>query len=257
MVTGFDIRNTKWTSGWKGFPECYVKIKTPGVTAVIGDMIPDPEFEEWIRKMGKEKVDEIMRQAGYRGSAMHIFIENFIIPLAKTKDPSEALKNTQTVSPKILEKEEIPQKKIEEGRELFYKFYYSDWSNAYIDLIASELPIYSPTLFYRGKADVFYNNRVFGPSITDFKTSSGYIKKGSIKELKYKIQLGGYANAVDEMYKDKKLTIKRSSILCVNTKTEILQEIICEGKELEKYKEEFRNLVRDYHIKNNQKYLVE
>jgi len=188
---------------------------------------------------------------------MHIFIENFIIPLSKSKDPSEALKNTQTISPKILTEEEgVPPNKIDEGRELFYKFYYSDWSNKYMDLIASELPIYSPTLFYRGKADVFFNDRVFGPSITDFKTSSGYIKKGSVKELKYKIQLGGYANAVDEMYKDKGLIVKRSSILCVNTKSESLQEVVCEGKELEEYKEQFRNLAREYHIKNNQEYLV-
>lgn len=257
MVTRPDIRDIKWTSGWKGFPECWIKIKTPGVTGIIGDMIPDPEFEEWVRKMGQEKVDEIMRQAGYRGTAMHTFIENFIIPLAKTKDPSEALRNTQMVSPSILSKEEgVPPNKIDEGRELFYKFYYSDWSNKYIDLIASELPIYSPTLFYRGKADVFYNDRVFGPSITDFKTSSGYIKKGSVKELKYKIQLGGYAYSVEEMYKDKGLVIKRSSILCVNTKTESLQEIIVAGAELREYKEQFKELVIKWHISHDQGYLV-
>lgn len=256
MAPEFDLRNVKWTTGWKGLPECYVKIKTPGVTSVIGEMLPDPEMEEWVRKVGQEQVDRILTAAGYRGTAMHLFIENFITILSKTKDPSEALRVTQTKTPPELIKEGIPQDKIDIGRELFYKFYYSDWSNAYMGLIAAELPIYSPTLYYRGKLDVFYNDRVFGPSLTDFKTSSDYIKKGSIKELKYKIQLGGYANALDEMYKDKGLKIKRASILCVNTKSEALQEVICEGKELEKYKEEFRNLVREYHIKNNQKYLV-
>lgn len=256
MDPKFDLRNTKWTTGWKGFPECYMKIKTPGVTSVINEMVPDPEMEEWVRKVGQEQVDKILTAAGYRGTAMHLFIENFITTLSKTKDPSEALRVTQTKTPPELIKEGVPQDKIDIGRELFYKFYYSDWSNAYIDLIAAELPIYSPTLFYRGKADVFYNERVFGPSITDFKTSSGYIKKGSVKEIKYKIQLGGYANAVDEMYKKKGLVIKRSSILCVNTKSESLQEVICEGKELEEYKEQFRNLAKEYHIKNNQEYLV-
>jgi hypothetical protein len=111
-------------------------------------------------------------------------------------------------------------------------------------------------MFYRGKVDVFYGDRVFGPSLTDFKTSNGYIKKGSVKELKYKIQLGGYAGALDEMYKEKGLVIKRSSILCVNTKTEALQEVICEGKELQQFKEEFKDLAKQWHQKNNQAYLV-
>jgi hypothetical protein len=252
----FNLRDVKWTTGWKGLPECYVKIKTPGVTSIIGSMIPDPEMEEWIRKVGQAKVDEILTLAGYRGTAMHLFIENFITTLSKTKDPSEALRITQTKTPGELKKEGIPDNKIDEGRELFYKFYYSDWSNSYMNLIAAELGIYSPSLFYRGKVDVFFGDRVFGPSVTDFKTSNGYIKKGSVKELKYKIQLGGYANALDEMYKEKGLIIKRASILCINTKTEVLQEVICEGKELQKYKEEFKTLVKEWHKTNNQEFLV-
>jgi len=256
MVTGMDLKNVKWTTGWKGFPEAWTQIRTPGVTSVIGEMVPDPEMEEWIRKVGQAKVDEIMTNAGYRGTAMHLFIEKFITILSKTKDPSEALRITQTDTPKELLEQQIPENKIDEGRELFYKFYYSEFANKYINLISAELGIYSPSLYYRGMADVFYNHRVFGPSVTDFKTSNGYIKKGSVKELKYKIQLGGYSNALDEMYKHKGLIIKHSSILCVNTKSEALQEVICEGKELEHYKNEFKTLVREWHKKNNQEYLI-
>jgi len=256
MVNGFNVKDTKWITGWKGLPECYVRIKTPGVTSVIGDMIPDPEMEEWVRKMGQEAVDKILTAAGHRGTAMHMFIEHFITTYAKTKDPSEALRVTQTISPPLLLKEGIPQDKIDIGRELFYKFYYSEFANTYGGLIAAEMPMYSPTLFYRGLVDVFFQDRVFGPVVTDFKTSSGYIKKGSVKELKYKYQLGAYSNAVEEMYKDKGLEIKRSTILCVNTKTEGLQEVICEGKELQHFKEEFKTLVKNWHIKNNQGYLI-
>jgi len=93
--------------------------------------------------------------------------------------------------------------------------------------------------------------------VTDFKSSYEYIKKSSIKELKYKYQLGGYSNALEEMYKDKKLKIKRSSILCINTKNDDLQEVISEGKELEYFKEEFKTLVKNWHIKNNQGYLIQ
>jgi len=257
MVDGFNIRDTKWITGWKGLPECYVKIKAPGVTSVIGDMIPDPEMEEWVRKVGQAKVDEILTLAGYRGTAMHMFIEHFITTLSKSKDPSEALRVTQEVSPDLLFKEGVPQNKIDEGRDLFYKFYYSEFASNYTNLVKAELGIYSPTLFYRGLADVVYMDRVFGISVTDFKTSNGFIKKGSVKELKYKYQLGAYSNALDEMYKEKNVSVKKASILCVNTKTENLQEVICQGKELEEYKEKFKTLVKEWHKKHNQEYLIQ
>jgi len=256
MDSKFDIRNIKWTIGWKGLPEAYHKLNIPSVTKIISEMIPDPEMEDWARKIGEEKAKFILTQAGYRGTAMHTFIEQFIKTLSRTKDASEALKFTQLESPIILEKEGIPGNKIDEGRELFYKFYYSEFPINYQDLIGMELGIYSPTIFYRGLLDIFYKDRVFGPAVTDFKTMNDYIKKGSVKELKYKFQLGGYAAALDEMYKDKGIIIKRSSILCVSTKSEILQEIVCEGKELDEYKEKFKTLVKEWHIKNNQKYLV-
>jgi len=256
MDPRFDLRSVKWTTGWKGLPEAYVRIKTPGVTSVLGDMIPDPEMEEWIRKVGQEKVDQILTAAGHRGTAMHCFIEQFISILSKTKDVSEALKHTQTVSPGILIKEGVPQYKIDEGRDLFYKFYYSDFPTKYTNPIGQELGIYSATLFYRGLVDIFYMDKIFGPAVTDFKTSNGYIKKGTVKELKYKYQLGAYAGALDEMYKDKGLVIKRSSILCVNTKTDALQEVVLDGKELEEYKEKFKTLAKEWHIKNNQGYLI-
>jgi hypothetical protein len=69
----FDAENVKWTNGWKGYPEAWVKIKTPGVTSVISDMVPDPEYESWVLKVGQKKVDEIMKQAAFRGTAMHFF----------------------------------------------------------------------------------------------------------------------------------------------------------------------------------------
>ena len=89
----------------------------------------------------------------------------------------------------------------------------------YTNLISTEMGVHSPSLFYRGKIDVFFQNKIFGLAITDFKTSNGYIKKGSVKELKYFLQLGAYSNCIDELYKHKNVTCKFASILCVNTKT--------------------------------------
>lgn len=256
MMFEFNKENIKWQKGSYGLPECVYKIKIPSVTAVIGEMIPDPDWDAFVEKVGKERADAILTSAGHRGSAMHVFIENFMNTYSKSKDVSEALKYTQEESPKILLADNIPTNKIEEGRDLFYKFYYSDYPNLLIDVIAMELGIYSPTLFYRGKLDIIFRAKSFGLSITDFKSSNGKIKKGSIKELKYKYQIGGYANAIDEMYKEKGIVINRSTILCVDKQSNVLQEVECVGKELQEYKEKFKTLVTEYHIKHGQEYLI-
>lgn len=68
-----DFNKIKWVKGWKDLPEAWLQLKVPGVTSIIGDMIPDPEYEDWVRKVGQEQVDKIMQQAAYRGTAMHFF----------------------------------------------------------------------------------------------------------------------------------------------------------------------------------------
>jgi hypothetical protein len=252
----FDRENIKWFNGSHGLPEAYYKMKVPSVSAILS-LIPDPEFEAWIASMGKERVDEIMKQAGYRGTAMHAFIEVFINTLFKTKDVSVALSTTQTMTPPLLQKEEVPDNKILEGRELFYKFYYSDFPSEYTDLMGTELGIHSKRLFFRGKLDILFKDRVYGPKITDFKTSSGYIKKDSVKEYKYKCQLGGYALGLDEMFQEKGVIINAASILCVNTKSDILQEIECSGAELQEYKEKFKTLAINWHKQNGSESLIQ
>lgn len=261
MAIKFDLSKVKWGKNYYGLPQAYyfinesesIKLKTPSVTTIINECIPDPEFEAWIQKMGQEKVDAIMQAAAYRGTAMHLFIENFLRPYSKYSDVSKALRLTQEYSPAELKKDGVPDNKIDEGRDLFYKFYYSDYANHYNNLLGLEIPLYSNTSFFRGKADVFFKDRIYGNVVTDFKTSSGFIKKGSTKEFKYKCQLGGYSLALEEMYNMK---INRSSILCINTKSDNLQHIICEGAELKEFKSQFKTFSKEWHINNNQSQLI-
>jgi hypothetical protein len=257
MAFQFDLNNIKWQKGSYGLPEAVYKIKVPSVTSILGEMIPDPDWDAFIAQVGKAKADAIMTAAGNRGSSMHLFMENFISTYSKSKDVSEALRYTQEESPKALKLDNIPDDKIEEGRKLFYKFYYSDYPMRYSDVVALEMGIYSASLFYRGKLDILYKDKLFGLSLTDFKSSNGKIKKGSTKELKYFYQLGGYAAALDEMYKEKNVIINRASILCVDKQNDILQEIDLSGANLQDFKEKWKTLVREYHIKNKQEYLLQ
>jgi len=253
----FNKDKIRWMKDFYGNPSAYVPLKIPGVTAVIEEMIPDPDWEKFVKEVGEEKANQIRDAASNRGKSMHTFIENFIKELAKSKDPSKALKYTLTISPDILLKINVPIDKIDKGREMFFNFYYSDYSNTYIDLIGTELAIYSPILFYRGKMDVFYNEKGTGRVITDFKTSSKLIEKGSIKELKYKRQLGAYALGIEHMLKNQNIKINKASLLIINSNSTLIQEVFCQNEELEEQKTEFENLVKNYHINNNQSFLFE
>ena len=256
MAFDFNKKNIKWQKGSYGLPECVYKIKIPSVTTVINESLPDPEWDEFVAKVGKEKAEQIMIKAGNRGSSMHTFVETFISTYSKSRDVSEALRVTQEESPKILRQDNIPDDKIEEGRNLFYKFYYSEYSNRYADLLAMELGIYSPSLFYRGKLDILYTDPLFGLSLTDLKSSNGRIKSGSTKELKYKLQLGAYSQCIKEMYKEKNIKCYNTSILCIDKQSDILQEIVLSGDELVSYENQFVELIRQYHIKHSQEYLL-
>jgi hypothetical protein len=251
----FDLTRVEWRKDKKGLPEAILKLKIPSVSSIVNSL-PDAEYDKWVESVGKDKVDKIMTSAGNRGSATHIFVENFLSNYASSKDISKALTYTQEQSPKLLESDNIPKDKIEEGRNLFYKFYYSDYSNRYSDILALEMGIYSPSLFYRGVLDIFYKDKIYGLSITDFKSSNGKIKKGSVKEEKYKYQLYAYSRCIEEMYAHKNVKVNHASILCIDKQSDDLQEIVLNGNELYVYKEKFEELVKQWHIQNKTEYLI-
>lgn len=247
--------NVKWMSGWRNLPEAYLRIKTPGITSIIGEMIPDPDLDEWIKTVGEEKAAQISKSACDRGTAMHTFLEEFFKSYKEHKDISKALHHTQNESPKILEKEGIFQEKIKIGRDLFYNLYESNYAIPLLDTLGIELPIYSPYLFYRGKIDIVYRN--LGISLSDFKTTNGPISIGSVKEKKYKLQLGGYALALEHMYKEKQndLEINYTSIISMHTKSNMIFITECKDEELQRYKNDFAELCKEWHVKNNQSFI--
>jgi len=251
-----DLAKIKWKKGSWGLPEALYQIRTPGVTTIINDLVPDPDLDAFIAAVGKTKAEQIMKAAGFRGTAMHLFIENYVSNLVVSKEPGIALKFTQEESPKILTEEGVPKDKIAEGLDLFYKFYYSEFANIYTEIVGTEMGVYSPTLFYRGKIDMFYKHRVFDFAIADFKSMSTPIKLGTQKEYKMKLQLGAYANTLDEMYVSKGLVIKYASLICVNKKNDDVQEISCSGNDLQQMKGEFKTLAKEWHVQNHQEYLI-
>lgn len=255
MDIKFDSLNVKWQLDKRGLPECLYKIKIPSVSTVLS-IIPDPDYDAFVKSVGKEKAEHIMQLAAYRGTAMHKFVENFLQEFSASKDISKALTFTLENSVKSLREENIPDDKIQQGLKMFYAFYYSELVNEYSDIVKIEFPIFSARYYYRGILDILYKNKLAGLTVTDLKSSSDRIKKGSIKEEKYFFQLGGYSLAMEEMYAPKGLHINKASILCIHKNGDFVEEISLMGSKLNEYKEKFKTLVIDYHINNNQSYLI-
>jgi len=73
-----DLTKIKWVKGKYGLPDAYYKLRIPSVTNIIGEMIPDPELDKWIKKVGKEEADKITEAASNRGTAFHFFFRKFL-----------------------------------------------------------------------------------------------------------------------------------------------------------------------------------
>jgi len=252
----FNKNKVLWLKDKYNNATAYYPLKIPSVSAVL-DQIPDPSLEQFIKDVGEEKAKQIMEDAQHRGTAMHCFIEHFVKHYNKTNDVTSSLQYTLEFSQKqLLEVDKVPLEKIDKGKDLFFNFYYSNYVTLYKDLIGSELSLYSPTYYFRGKADVFYKQLGIGRVVTDFKTSSKQIENGSIKELKYKRQLGAYALALEDMFKKQNVIINKASLLIMITKSSLIQEIVVQGQDLEEQKQEFKTLVKQFHINNDQSFLI-
>lgn len=261
------INEIKWIADHRGLAEAYIKLSVPSVSTILRDMVPDPEMDAWIAKDGIEKVNEILKQAAYRGTVMHKYIDTFLkdyfCVFKKVKDINTSLQAIQNIS---FEKDNIPENKIVEGWNLFYKWFNYGHIKSFNKFYSSELGIYSKRLFYRGILDVWYNHINYGATVTDFKTASSFVEKDSIKEKKHKLQIASYVLALEEMLNERVnpnsenhnlLTkINAGTICLMNTKSDLIQEIVLQDDELNEYKNEFKTLVEKWHIENNQSYLI-
>lgn len=243
-----------WSKGSTGYPNAFLKLQVPSVSRVLSEMIPDPELEEWIKSVGEEKAKEIMDYSAKRGTALHKYMELFTKKYTLTKNLQSALDYSKIMAEEELRDEHIPISFIRTGENLFNIFLYSDYKSQFENVISTEYKLYSPNYFYRGALDVFYKYQGF--RVTDYKTASKKIKEYSIKEYKYKCQLGAYANAMDELLINQNIKIDYASLLIFLTNDFNIQEIALEKEELEFYKEEFRQLTINWHINNKQEFLI-
>jgi len=247
-----------WKQGyygwWNAYDENGTKLIVPSVTAVVNSK-DDPELDNWIEEVGEEVANRIMKLAADRGTALHKFMENYFLAWAKKGEADKALLYTQKKSVDQLIKEKIANKQIETGRQMFYQLLESfnvdgDYPEVH-QVLGLENKIVNYTLPYRGAYDINYlwpaMNKL-NNVITDYKSSSSFIEKGSTKESKYKLQLSGYWTAYEQMT-GRELDAAK---IWVSVKNSGTQEIMIGRSEYADLWEEFKDLCIHFHEQNNQ-----
>jgi len=240
---------------WDAYNENGEKFVIPSVSKVL-EMKEDPELENWIKEIGEEKAQQIMKLAADRGIVFHTFLENFYGTLKLKGDPKKALLYTQKKSLEKIKKQNISEKQIKTGRILFYQLLEEFTSRSEIyKIINLERKIVDFQLAYRGAFDINYftkTNDGIKNVIADFKASSKCIEKNSVKERKYKLQLAAYWNAYEKLF-NRKLDFAK---IWVSTREENIQEIKIDRDEYEEIFKEFFELLKSFHEKQNQNFEI-
>ena len=211
----------------------------PSVTTVLGILGSD-KLEKLEAEMGKEALQKLGQKAALRGTAMHMFLENYFICIKNGKDADSCLLYTQKKSPTDLVNDGLEEDRITAGRELFYNYLYEGYLDRVKQVIFTERFIWSIIFLFAGTADFCFVNEAGELIIGDFKSASSIKDEETIH--KYELQLAAYIIAFEEIYNKK---VHHAELWISHPHG--IQERILGGDELEERKKQFLSLVETYH----------
>lgn len=209
----------------------------PSVTTILS-LLPKNKLKEIEAAIGKEKLKEIGDKAALRGTAMHSFLENYMICIKKYGEPEKCLLYTQRKTTNQL-LNTICIDRVKEGRSLFYKIYYSGIFKDIKKILYNEKFMFSLHGF-AGASDFGYvsiNNKI---KVIDFKSASGLRDEETI--FGYKLQLAAYAIMFIERYNKP----VHSTELWIGY-PDGFQHVVLDGESLELYKNKFLDLCKQFH----------
>ena len=195
--------------------------KLPSVTTILSATESEEKkasLEKWKNKVGRKEADLISRQSLSRGSAMHDFLEKFILNQL----------NLDLLGGNSLEKQMADQI-IENGLR-------NDLSEVY----GVEATLYYPGR-YAGSADLLgvYMGK---ETILDFKT--GNKPRRDEWNDEYYLQLGAYSLAHDKVYG----TNIKQGVILLCTKDLMFQRFIVDSERLKDCQKRFLEKVEQYYI---------
>lgn len=210
----------------------------PSVTSILS-LKPSTYLKDLEAKIGKEDLQRISERAAKRGTAMHLFLENYMICMQKKGDPESCLLYTQRKSTDTL-LFEMDKDRVDTGRSLFYNVYHSGLFDKIKKVIFTEKFLHSVKFLFAGTADFGFLDIEDYIVMTDFKSASSPRDEDTID--KYKCQAAAYTIAFEEMYKK---PVQRGEIWISHP--DGVQLIKVSGEELEEKKQEFIKLCELYH----------
>ena len=193
--------------------------KLPSVTTILSatqSAEKKAKLEEWKKRVGTQQADRIRDVSAMRGTAMHTYLEGYILG-----------KNHMDLTSIGREAERMAKVVIESGL--------GDLEEVW----GSEVTLYYPGL-YAGATDVvgIYAGK---PAIIDFKQTNKPKQREWISD--YFAQLGAYCMAHNYVYGTK----IQSGIILMCSKDLLFQKFEVEGKDFVKHQHEFLRKVEQYY----------
>jgi genome maintenance exonuclease 1 len=197
--------------------------KLPSVTTIL-DATKSEEskqaLQNWRKRVGVVKAQEITTEAAGRGTRMHKWLENYI-KTGETGDPGS--------NPYSIQSHTMAHSIIKQG---MYKC---------TEYWGTEVPLYYPKI-YAGTTDLC-GVHDGSEAIMDHKQTNKPKKREWIDD--YFVQLAAYANAHNELYD----TNIRKGVIFMCDPNAMYQEFIIEGSEFDKYTDMWFKRVEQYYMR--------
>jgi len=233
LIKKFDYKNlTREQVNGKRLYATPTGDKVPSVTTILDKTKPEEAkkaLNEWRKRVGHEKAQQITTEAANRGTRMHTYLENYVLT-GEIKDKGS--------NPFGWASHDMAQEVINHGLVNADEFW------------GTEVPLYFPGI-YAGTTDCVGVHKG-APAILDFKQANKPKKTEWITD--YFLQLAAYAEAHNEVYGT---DIKKGVILmCVKpvetepgiySKPPEYMEWTVEGNEFEKWRNEWWKRVEAYY----------
>ena len=197
--------------------------KLPSVTTIL-DATKSEESKQalnnWRKRVGVQKAQEITTEAAGRGTRMHKWLEDYI----KT-----GVLNEPGSNPYSLQSHTMAQSIISQGLSKCSEYW------------GTEVPLYYPKI-YAGTTDLV-GVHDGSDAIMDHKQTNKPKKREWIDD--YFVQLAAYANAHNEVHGTK----IRKGVIFMCSADNLYQEFILEGPEFVKYTDIWFKRVEQYYMK--------
>ena len=196
--------------------------KLPSVTTIL-DATKSEESKQalnnWRKRVGVQKAQEITTEAAGRGTRMHKWLENYV-KTGVTGDPG--------TNPYSIQSHTMAHSIISQGMVNCTEFW------------GTEVPLYYPKI-YAGTTDLC-GIHSGDEAIMDHKQTNKPKKREWIDD--YFVQLAAYANAHNEVHGTK----IRKGVIFMCDPTSLYQEFIIEGTEFDKYTDIWFKRVEQYYL---------